>query len=112
MNRIYLRKDVIKYLAKHSGYSQAVCKEILNTFSNLLIDIVENGDRLQLYGIFDISSVYVDEHYRTDPRDNSIKVKVKPKFKIKINAGKTLKDASQKAINNITELDNITELEN
>ena len=106
MNRVYLRKDIIRYLAKDSEYSQAVCEDILNSYHNLLIKAISEGDRVQDYGFLDISSVYVEEHYRTDPRDNSINVKVKPKFKIKINAGKTLKDASQKAINNMTELEN------
>ena len=98
MNRIYLRKDIIRFLAKDSGYSQAVCEEILNSYHNLLIKAVQNGDRVQDYGYLDLSSTYVPEHEKYDPRDNITKVTVKPKFKVKISVGKTIKDASQKAL--------------
>lgn len=98
MNRIYLRKDIIRFLAKDSGYSQAVCEEILNSYHNLLTKAIQDGDRVQDYGFLDISSIYVPEHIKSDPRNNDIKVTVKPKFKVKISVGKTIKDASQKAL--------------
>ena len=85
-------------MAKDSGYSQAVCEEILNSYHNLLTKAIQDGDRVQDYGFLDISSVYVPEHIKTDPRNNDIKVTVKPKFKVKISVGKTIKDASQKAL--------------
>lgn len=106
MNRVYLRKDIIRAIAKNSGYSQAVCSEILEGYHQLLIDIVENGDRLEDYGYITVSSVYVPQHEKYDPRDNTTRVTVKPKFKVKTSIGKTLKDASKKAINNVTELEN------
>lgn len=106
MNRVYLRKNIIKAIAKNSGYSQAVCSKVLEGYHKLLVDVVENGDRLEDYGYITISSVYVPQHEKYDPRDNITKVTVKPKFKVKISIGKTLKDASQKAIDNITELEN------
>ena len=101
MNRVYLKKDTIRYIAKDSGYSQRVVSDILESYHNLLVDVVGNGDRIQDFGFLDMSSVYVPEHYRTDPRDNTIRVKVKPKFKVKISIGKTLRDTAKKAINNI-----------
>lgn len=106
MNRVYLRKDIIRAIAKNSGYSQAVCAEVLEGYHQLLIDVVENGDRLEDYGYITISSVYVPQHEKYDPRDNTTKVTVKPKFKVKTSVGKTLKDASKNAINNMTELEN------
>lgn len=101
MNRIYLRKDIIRYMAKDSGYSQAVCEDILNSYHNLLVEAVENGDRVQDYGFLDIESVFVPEHFKTDPRDNNIKVNVKDKFKVKISVGKTIKDSANKALKNM-----------
>lgn len=106
MNRVYLRKDIIRAIAKNSGYSQAVCAEVLEGYHQLLIDVVENGDRLEDYGYITVSSVYVPQHEKYDPRDNTTKVTVKPKFKVKTSVGKTLKDASKNAINNMTELEN------
>ena len=98
MNRIYLKKDIIKFLSKDSGYSQSVCSDILNSYHNLLIKAIENGDRVQDYGYIDMFSVYIPEHIKSDPRNNDIKVTVKPKFKVKINIGDTIKNASQKAL--------------
>ena len=106
MNRVYLRKDIIRAIAKNSGYSQAVCAEVLEGYHQLLIDVVENGDRLEDYGYITVSSVYVPQHEKYDPRDNTTRVTVKPKFKVKASIGKTLKDASQKALDNMTELEN------
>jgi nucleoid DNA-binding protein len=96
LNRVYLKKDIIRYIAKDSGYSQRVAEDILNSYHNLLVDAVENGDRVQDFGIIDIEPIFVPEHYRTDPRDNTIKVLVKDKYKLKVSAGKRLKDALKK----------------
>ena len=93
MNRVYLKKDIVRYLGRDSGYSQAVCEEVLDSFGNLLVEAVENGDRVQLYGIIDVETQFVPEHYRGNPQDNSIKVKVNDKYKLKVSAGKRLKDA-------------------
>lgn len=93
MNRVYLKKDIVRYLGRDSGYSQAVCEEVLDSFGNLLVEAIENGDRVQLYGILDVETQFVPEHYRGNPQDNSIKVKVNDKYKLKVSAGKRLRDA-------------------
>ena len=93
MNRVYLKKDIVRYLGRDSGYSQAVCEEVLDSFGNLLVEAIENGDRVQLYGIIDVETQFVPEHYRGNPQDNSIKVKVNDKYKLKVSAGKRLRDA-------------------
>lgn len=101
MNKVYLTKDIIRFVAKDCGYSQAVCKEVLDGYHNLLVQAVENGDRVQDFGFIDIETVFVPEHYRTDPRDNTIKVFVKDKYKLKVSAGKKLKDAVKKTLKNV-----------
>lgn len=101
MQKVYLKKDIIRNVAKNSGYSQRVCSDVLEGYHQLLIDVVENGDRLEDFGYYNVESIYVPEHMRYDPRDNVTRVKVEPKFKVKISVGKTLKDAAQRAIKNI-----------
>jgi nucleoid DNA-binding protein len=101
LNQVYLRKNIIRYLAKHSGYSQAVCEDILNAYHSLMVEVVENGDRMEDFGYINLETKFVPEHYRGNPQDNNIKVKVQDKYKVKLTAGKTLKDASKKTINNI-----------
>lgn len=101
MNKVYLKKDIIRYVAKQSGYSQAVCEEVLGSYHNLLVDAVENGDRVQDFGYIDIESKFVPEHYRTDPRDNTIRVLVKDKYKLKVAAGKKLTDAVKRTLKNV-----------
>lgn len=101
MNRVYLKKDIIRYLGKNSGYSQAVCEDVLDTFGDLLVEAVENGDRVQLYGIIDVETQFVPEHLRSDPRDNMIRVKVKDKYKLKVSAGKRLRDAVKQTIKRV-----------
>lgn len=101
MKNVYLKKDILRYIAKDSGYSQRVAEEVLDSFSNLLVDAVENGDRVQLYGIIDVETQFVPEHYRTDPRDNTIRVKVKDKYKLKVSVGKRLKDAVKQTMKKV-----------
>lgn len=101
MNRVYLKKDIIRYIAKDSGYSQRVAEDILDSFSNLLVEAVENGDRVQLYGIIDVETQFVPEHTRYDPRDNKKEVIVKDKYKLKVSAGKRLRDAVKKTIKRV-----------
>lgn len=88
-------------MAKKSGYSQAVCEEVLTAYHELLVEAVENGDRVTDFGYLDIESAFVPEHFRYDPRDNTTKVKVKDKYKLKITAGKKLKDAVKRTMANI-----------
>jgi nucleoid DNA-binding protein len=101
LNRVYLKKDIIRYLAKDSGYSQAVCEEVLDSFGNLLVEAVENGDRVQLYGIIDVETQFVPEHFRTDPRDNTIRITVKDKYKLKVSVGKRLRDAVKQTMSKV-----------
>ena len=101
MNKVYLKKDIIRFVAKNCGYSQAVCEEVLDGYHNLLVEAVENGDRVQDFGYIDIETVFVPQHYRTDPRDNEIRVFVKDKYKLKVSVGKKLKDAVKKTLNNV-----------
>jgi nucleoid DNA-binding protein len=90
-------------LAKESGYSQGVCAEVFDAYHKLLVEVIQNGDRLQDFGYLDIETVYVPEHIRGNPQDNNIKVKVKPKFKVKVSIGKTLRDTADKTIDNINQ---------
>lgn len=101
MKRVYLKKDIIRYLAKDSGYSQRVAEDILNSYHNLLVEVISNGDRVEDFGFITIESVYVPERTMYDPRDNVTQVTVKPKFKVKTFIGKTLKDAGKRAIETI-----------
>ena len=101
MNQVYLKKNIIRYLAKNSGYSQAVCEDVLEAYHQLMIEVVENGDRMEDFGFINIETKFVPEHYRGNPQDNNIKVKVEDKYKLKITAGKTLKDAAKRTMDNI-----------
>ena len=101
MNRVYLRKDIVRAIAKKSGFSQAVCSDILNAYHNLMVEVVENADRMEDFGYFTLETKFVPEHFRGNPQDNSIKVKVQDKYKVKITVGKTLKDASERTIKNV-----------
>lgn len=101
MNKVYLKKDIIRFVAKNCGYSQAVCEEVIDGYHNLLVEAVENGDRVQDFGYIDIETVFVPEHYRTDPRDNDIRVLVKDKYKLKVTIGKKLKDAVKRTLSNV-----------
>ena len=101
MNQNYLKKDIIRATAKKCGYSQAECEEVLDSFYDFLVEAVENGDRVQCFGIVDIEPIFVKEHYRTDPRDNKIRVLVKDKYKLKVTAGKRLKDAVKRTLSNV-----------
>lgn len=73
----------------------------MDSFSNLLVEAVENGDRVQLYGIIDVETQFVPEHTRYDPRDNKKEVIVKDKYKLKVSAGKRLRDAVKKTIKRV-----------
>ena len=99
MNQIYLKKNIIRYIARDSGYSQRVCEEVLDSFGNLLVEAIKNGDRVQLYGILDVETLFVPEHFRGNPQNNDIKVKVEDKYKLKVSAGKRLQDAVKQTIN-------------
>ena len=101
MNKVYLKKDIIRFVSKQCGYSQAVCEEVIDGYHNLLVDAVENGDRVQDFGYIDIETVFVPQHYRTDPRDNDVRVLVKDKYKLKVSIGKKLKDAVKRTLNNV-----------
>ena len=101
MKNVYLKKDILRYIAKDSGYSQRVAEEVLGSFSNLLVDAVENGDRVQLYGIIDVETQFVPEHYRSNPQNNDIKVKVNDKYKLKVSVGKRLRDAVKQTMKKV-----------
>ena len=101
MKNVYLKKDILRYIAKDSGYSQRVAEEVLDSFSNLLVDAVENGDRVQLYGIIDVETQFVPEHYRNNPQNNDIKVKVNDKYKLKVSVGKRLRDAVKQTMKKV-----------
>ena len=101
MKNVYLKKDILRYIAKDSGYSQRVAEEVLDSFSNLLVDAVENGDRVQLYGIIDVEPQFVPAHYRSNTQNNDIKVKVNDKYKLKVSVGKRLRDAVKQTMKKV-----------
>lgn len=92
LNRVYLHKDIIRELAKRSGYSQSVCEEVFNAYHDLLVDVICQRDRLQDYGYLDIYTKKVPKRVRSDPRDNSRKVELPEGYKLVFKAGKSLKD--------------------
>jgi nucleoid DNA-binding protein len=101
LNKVYLKKDIVRSTSKNCGYSQRVVEEVLDSFYNFLVETVENGDRVQCFGVFDISTKYVEPHTYSNPQDNSIKVPVGERYKLVIKAGDRLKKASRQVIKNI-----------
>lgn len=93
MNRIYLKHDIIKYMAKETGLSQEKCRYCLDAYQHLVLEAVKNQDIIQDRGFFSILTKFVPSHLRGDPRDNSVKITVPDKYKVVFKPGKYISNA-------------------
>lgn len=95
MHRTWLKKDILTYLADHSGYPIRVCEQVLRAYHDLLTDTVKHAERLQDYGYLDLGVKFVPGHEKEDPRDHSKTIWVQDKYKLVLKAGDTLKRAAK-----------------
>lgn len=94
MNKVFLRKDIIKSMAQQTGLSQEKCGYCLNAYHNLILSAIRNRDIIEDKGFFNISVKFVPKHVKGDPRDfHNKKVNIPDKYKIVLKPMKTLKNA-------------------
>ncbi len=95
MNKIFLRKDIIKSMAQQTGLSQEKCGFCLNAYHNLILSVIKNRDIIEDTGFFNIHVKFVPAHVKRDPRDvHNKEVSIPDKYKIVLKAMKTLKDVA------------------
>lgn len=104
MNKVFLRKDIIKSMAQQTGLSQEKCGFCLNAYHNLILSAIKSRDVIEDKGFFNISVKFVPKHVKADPRDfHNKKLNIPDKYKIVLKPMKALRDAvAQISTNNDT----------
>jgi nucleoid DNA-binding protein len=89
--QIYTKESFVKLLAEKARFTQGDIKVILDSFEEIVKDIIKNGDELILTGIFHLYIQDIDAHEGYDPV-RQIKQEVKKSKRIVFKASRTLLD--------------------
>jgi len=97
LNRTVTKREICERIAKKTGYSQVVTKEVVQQFLDEIITELANGNRMEFrnFGVFD-TRLQKPRRARNPRTDEEVHVPAKAVVSFKV--GKKMQEEAQEAL--------------